>query len=199
MAPAARGSVSPESNSSPAVPWRVVAGMAASSARRFLALVRQGNLRRPPERLGQTFRVDDGHGYRIFRETVSDAAPDGSPVVLVVGFQLKLIRAFRLPHWVFQRCCLLTTPFWSGLPGFAVKLWMIDPETKRYLGIYDWRGAEHAQRYVDALTQVLRALSTTGSVWYRLVPNAELAPYLAAHAADGAPRPVSEPLAAGSR
>lgn len=199
MAPAARVSGSPGSNPSHAVSWRVVAGMAVSSVRRFLALVRQGNLRRPPERLGQTFRVDDGLCYRIFRETVSDAAPDGSPAVLVIGFQLKLIRAFRLPHWVFQRCCLLTTPFWSGLPGFAVKLWMIDPETKRYLGIYDWRGAEHAQRYVDALTQVLRPLSTTGSVWYRMIPNAELDRYLAAHAADGARGPVSELLPAGSR
>ncbi len=158
--------------------------MAAGSVRQFLTLVRHGSLRRPPERLGQATRVDDGRSYQVFRETVSDAAPDASPTVLVVGFQLKVIRSLRLPHWTFQRCCLLTTPFWSGLPGFSVKLWMVDPDTKRYLGIYDWRGAGDAQRYVDALIRVLRPLSTSGSVWYRLLPNTELDPYLAAHAAN---------------
>jgi hypothetical protein len=79
---------------------------------------------------------------------------------------------------------LLTTPFWSGLPGFSVKLWMVDPETKRYLGIYDWRGADQAQRYVDALIRVLQPLSTRGSVWYRLIPNTELEPHLVTQAAN---------------
>ena len=97
--------------------------------------------------------------------------------MLVVGFQLKVIGAHPVPHWIFQRCCLLTTPFWSGLPGFSVKLWMVDPETKRYLGIYDWRGTAHAQQYVDALVRVLHPLSTPDSVWYRLLPDQALEPY----------------------
>jgi hypothetical protein len=161
---------------------RMIAGMALGSARRFVSLERHRSLRRPPERLGQSFRVDDGRSYRIFRETVSDAAPATAPVVLVVGFQLRAIRAFALPHWIFQRCCLLTTPFWSGLPGFSVKLWMVDPETKRYLGIYDWRGVDTAQRYVSALVRVLGPLSTDDSVWFQLIPNQPLDPYLAAQA-----------------
>jgi hypothetical protein len=158
--------------------------MAIGSARQFLDLTRHHSLRRPPDRLGQTFRVEDGRRYRIFRETVSDAAPAQATDVLVVGFQLRVIWAFRLPHWLFQRCCLLTTPFWSGLPGFAVKLWMVDPETKRYLGIYDWRGTENAQRYVSALVRVLEPLSTDGSVWYRLIPDCALDSYLSTHAAN---------------
>lgn len=163
---------------------RSIAGMAIGSGRRFLSLARRRALRRPPDRLGQAFRVDDGRSYQIFRETVSDAAPAETPNVLVVGFQLKVIGAHPIPHWLFQRCCLLTTPFWSGLPGFSVKLWMVDPETKRYLGIYDWRGTAHAQQYVDALVRVLHPLSTPDSVWYRLLPDQALEPYLAEHAAD---------------
>jgi len=165
-----------------ALTTRGIGRMAIGSGRQFFHLTRHRSLRRPPDRLGQSFRVEDGRHYRIFRETVSDAAPAYIPAVLVVGFQLRGIRGFRLPHWLFQRCCLLTTPFWSGLPGFAVKLWMVDPETKRYLGIYDWRGTENAQRYVDALVCVLKRLSTEGSVWYRLIPNCMLDSYLATHA-----------------
>ena len=175
---------SPRSSSSRSVTPGTIAQMAANSASRFVTLARHSQLHRSPIRLGADFRVDDGRSYRIFRETDSDAAPADSPTVLVVGFQLKALRAYRLPHWLFQRCCLLTTPFWSGLPGFAVKLWMVDPHSKRYLGIYDWRGTQNAQQYVDALTQVLRALSTQDSVWYRLLPNCEFEPYLAAHTAE---------------
>ena len=174
---------------------RAIAGMALGSARRFVSLERHRSLRRPPERLGQSFRFDDGRSYRIFRETVSNGAPASVPVVLVVGFQLRAIRAFALPHWIFQRCCLLTTPFWSGLPGFSVKLWMVDPETKRYLGIYDWRGTDTAQRYVSALLRVLGPLSTHDSVWFELIPKQELDSYLAAHAADLASSAVPLPAA----
>ncbi len=161
---------------------RSIAGMALGSARQFLSLTRHRALHRRPDRLGRSFQVDDGREYRIFRETVSDAAPAESPNMLVIGFRLKLLGAHAIPHWLFQRCCLLTTPFWSGLPGFAVKLWMVDPSTKRYLGIYDWRGTTDARAYVDALLRVLRPLSTAESVWYRIEPERMLEPYLAEHA-----------------
>jgi hypothetical protein len=172
-----------------AAPHAGIARMAIGSARQFLSLTRHRSLRRPSDRLGRAFRVDDGRSYQIFRETVSDAASPEAPTVLIVGFQLKVICAYRLPHWLFQRFCLLTTPFWSGLPGFSVKLWMVDPETKRYLGIYDWRGLTNTQAYVDALTRVLRPLSTADSVWHRIEPDRALSTYLAEHAARLSPEP----------
>lgn len=160
---------------------RSIARMAFGSSRQFLSLTRHRSLHRIPDHLGNAVRVDDGREYRIFRETVSDAAPAEPPNVLIVGFRLKLLGAHPVPHWIFQRCCLLTTPFWSGLPGFAVKLWMVDPRSKRYLGIYDWRGAANTQSYVDALTRVLRPLSTPDSVWYRIEMGRMLEPYMTEH------------------
>jgi hypothetical protein len=157
--------------------------LALDSARHFFSLARHGSLRRPPQRLGQAYLVEDDRSYQIFRETRSDAAPAEAPNVLVVGFQLKVLGEHSVPHWIFQRCCLLTTPFWSGLPGFSVKLWMVDPESKRYLGIYDWRGLASTQAYVDALVRVLRPLSTADSVWYRIVSDRSLDSYLSDHAA----------------
>ena len=109
--------------------------------------------------------------YEVFRDTIGDDGVEGARCVLVVAFRLRVIGSFPPMHWLFQRVCLLTTPFWSGFRGFREKLWMVDPETKSYLGIYDWAGAENAKIYVDALVRVLRPISTKDSVWYEIVPD----------------------------
>lgn len=145
-----------------------------ASARQWLQLARSGNIWRTSNRLGQDYRIDRGGTYRIFRETHGrDAVTDPSGV-LVVGFRLRVIGSNRICHWLFQRLCLLTTPFWSGFPGFRIKLWMVDPATENYLGIYEWAGEDLARTYVETLVKILRPLSTTGSVWYEALPGQEL-------------------------
>ncbi|HSX16072.1 MAG TPA: hypothetical protein VLF40_04740 [Candidatus Saccharimonadales bacterium] len=155
--------------------WRSLPA-AGRSAVVFLGMA--GSLRLRHERLGMYYAAQGGK-YVVFRET-ERAAARGEPVVLVVGFRLKLIRSSRLLHWLFQRVCILTTPFWSGLPGFRTKLWLVDPATKNYLGIYDWRGEPQAQGYLDFLLPVLRFFSTGGSVWAQQFPATALDGYLQA-------------------
>jgi hypothetical protein len=154
-----------------------------ASARQWAGLVRSGNIWRAPDRLGQDYRIDRGGTYRIFRETHGRDAVMESSGVLVVGFRLRIIGSNRICHWLFQRLCLLTTPFWSGFPGFRIKLWMVDPETKNYLGIYEWAGEDHARTYVETLMKILRPLSTPGSVWYERYPGQALGPFLNARLA----------------
>jgi hypothetical protein len=150
-----------------------------ASIRRYVALVASGALRLRRDRRGERYRIDQGGTYEIFRETVSAGEPIDA-VVLVVGFRLRLVRSLAPLHWLFQRVCILTTPFWSGFRGFHVKLWMVEPSTKNYLGIYEWDGAANAQAYVDALVRVLHPLSTPDSVWCQLYPAQALEPYLEA-------------------
>ena len=150
---------------------RRISRLALSSAGRFLELSRDHALHLRRSRLGSSYGLGAHGRFAIFRETVSDASGDARPVVLVVGFRLRVIGSSPAAHRLFQRCCILTTPFWSGLPGFHVKLWMVDPATKDYLGIYDWAGRGPAQAYVHALVRVLEALSVPGSVWYQLTED----------------------------
>jgi hypothetical protein len=157
--------------------------LALASAGGFVDLVRADAISRPTSRLGRRYRVDRGGVYDVFRETDGDDGVTGDPAVLVVGFRLKIIGANPVAHWLFQRVCLLTTPFWSGFRGFRVKLWMVDQDTKNYLGIYQWAGEENARAYAEALCRVLRPLSTRDSVWYDLEPEQALDPYLATRAA----------------
>lgn len=119
--------------------------------------------------------------YAIFRETVSNLDYDEPSVVLVFGFRLKLIGSHMVFHWLFQRICILTTPFWSGFRGFRVKLWMVDPTTKNYLGIYEWRGENNAKAYVEFLTPILNLFSSKNTTWHQVYPDQDFETFLTEH------------------
>jgi hypothetical protein len=154
--------------------------LAVNSVGGFVGLLARRDLHLRKDRLGHQVLVKNGT-YTVFRDSVNERAR-GEPVVLVVGFRLRWLHAQPMMHWLFQRVCICTTPFWSGLPGFRVKLWLVDEHTKKYLGIYDWRGATAAQNYVNYLVPMLRFFSVRGSVWYELLPDTKLVDYLAQHA-----------------
>jgi hypothetical protein len=157
-----------------------IASLALRSARRFVALARTHSLCLRRARRGALYHLGSRGDFAVFRETVRLSPTHDRPVVLVVGFRLRWIDSFATAHWLFQRCCILTTPFWSGFTGFRVKLWMVDPVTRNYLGIYEWDGRASAQKYVDALVRVLKPLSVPGSVWYELIDE-QFAAYLSDH------------------
>ena len=144
--------------------------MALVSAVRYVGLVATRSLHLIRKRLWKAYKIGGG-SYAVFRETERTRTNTREEVVLVVGFRLKALRNSRFMHWLFQRVCILTTPFWSGFKGFRIKLWMVDRATHNYVGIYKWSGQANAQRYVDALCLVLQPLSTPNSVWYSLYPE----------------------------
>lgn len=148
-----------------------------SSVVRFPLLLAGRRLRLRRERLGHGFGLCDGNLYRVFRETVRPL-PSEQRTVIEVGFRLRLIRSAAGPHFLFQRLCILTTPFWSGFEGFGTKLWMVDPATRGYAGIYQWGAAADARAYLRVLLPVLRAVSVAGSVFHELHPDAELEEFL---------------------
>lgn len=158
--------------------------LAMHSSVRFVRLIADGCMRLNRESVGRRYEVDgtyEAFTYEVFRDTECDDGTASPPTVLIVGFRLRWIGSNELLHWAFQRICILTTPFWSGFPGFRVKLWMVDPQSKDYLGIYEWAGAENAQRYVDWLVNILLPLSTKGSVWFELRTRQGLDTYLTNH------------------
>jgi len=156
------------------------AALAMKSVTRYAGLAAHGSLRLRRDRLGQLYKTEGGN-YQIFRDTNCTIAA-GETVILVIGFRLKLIGSSRLLHWLFQRVCILTTPFWSGLSGFRTKLWMVEPRTKNYMGVYDWRGKIEAQNYINYLLPILRFFSVKGSVWVQQIYSKSFEEFLRAHA-----------------
>jgi hypothetical protein len=148
-----------------------------SSLVAFPGLAARHQLRLKRELLGRSYRLCDGRSYRVFRETVRPLA-DEQRTVIEVGFRLRFIGSTPLLHWLFQRLCILTTPFWSGFEGFGTKLWMVDPHTCSYAGVYEWSTPAAAKTYLAVLLPVLRVLSVPRSVFSQLHPAAELADFL---------------------
>ncbi|MGD9705852.1 MAG: hypothetical protein AB7Q42_23780 [Acidimicrobiia bacterium] len=142
--------------------------------------------------IGQELRMSDGRTYTAFRRTVKDPdawSTSSPPAVLQPRFHLGVLGPRR--RWaraLFRVTCIVTTPLFVGLKGFRSKMWLEDPETGDYAGLYEWDDAELAQSYAEGLARVLRRLSTDGSVSYEIVPGMTVLEYLecarSVHASD---------------
>lgn len=141
-----------------------------------------GSTRCTDELLGSSLIMSDGHRFVPFRHTRKDPSlwvTTRPSAVLQPRFHLELLPARRLLlHALFRVVCIITTPFFVGLPGFRSKLWMVDPDTGDFAGLYEWDDAETARAYAEGLAKVLRALSAPGSVSYELVEGCTVDGYL---------------------
>jgi hypothetical protein len=84
--------------------------------------------------------MSDGRAYVPFRHTRKGPAfwsDEQPPAVLQPRFHLGPLPARRRRlHRLFRVVCIITTPFFVGLPGFRSKLWMVDPATGDFAGLY---------------------------------------------------------------
>lgn len=142
-----------------------------SSARRTGALLRRGQLRLPVDHAGWWLAFRDGSRLRVYRETVRLGTRTERPALLVVRFRLRLLRRSRLLHALFRAESILNTPLFAGFPGFRSKLWATDPYTGGYRGVYQWDGADRAERYATALLALLRPFCVPGSLAFHVEPG----------------------------
>jgi hypothetical protein len=164
---------------------RALAGCAVSTGR----LLRRRRIRLPTELVGTRLRFADGTLARVYRETVVERGATEDPCVLVVEFQLRLVRGRA--HAAFRLESLLNTPLFAGFPGFASKLWLAHDERGRYRGVYEWDGPRRADHYARALWRVLALVSVPGSIHYMILPGLHRDEFLA--------RPLAPAWAAADR
>jgi len=157
------------------------------SARRTARLALTGRLARPATLVGSRLAVDDGSTSTVFRETAVRGYRPDDPVLLVVRFRLRWIGRAGWAHAVFRRTCLVNTPLFAGFPGFVTKLWLTDPATGVYRGLYEWDGAAAAEAYATTLARVLALVVVRGSVGHVVVPGVGRNPVL-----EGLPMPAAE-------
>jgi hypothetical protein len=146
------------------VAWRGVGRCVLRSA----TLLLRRELRLPRENVGRVLLFADGSSARVYRETVRTGATR-DPCVLVVGFRLRFVRG-RGHAW-FRVESILNTPLFAGFPGFASKLWMAHDGHGTYRGVYEWDGAERAERYARSLWRVLELGCEDGSIGFRVLPG----------------------------
>ena len=151
----------------------------ARCARAWFGMARGGRLSRPRQNLGAVLRFADGTTSRVFRETRTVGVPTEDPVVLVIGFRLAPLDDVGLMHGAFLRECLIHTPLFAGYPGFRSKLWLEDPHTRIYRGVYEWDGPSAAEHYARRMVGLLRPFSSHGTARFHIVPGLDRDSYLA--------------------
>ena len=161
--------------SSPQVAPSVGAGevltAVTASAARTAHLLATRRLRQPDDLVGTRLPFRDGTRSMIFRTTERDPRVGTEPSVLQVQFRLRWIGERPSLHRVFVATCIVNTPLFAGFPGFVRKLWMVDPRTFVYRGLYDWDGADRARWYADRLWRVLALVAVPGSIDYVVLPG----------------------------
>jgi hypothetical protein len=128
-------------------------------------MVARGELQWPRDNVGRVLRFADGTSAHVYRETVVPGTPH-DPCFLAVSFRLRLIRG-RGHAW-FRAESILNTPLFVGFPGFASKLWLAHDGRGVYRGLYEWDGADRAERYARSLWRVLELGCEKGSIDYRV-------------------------------
>lgn len=136
---------------------------------RFVDLLAHHRIHQPPNHLGLYMRFADGTSSRVYRETVIDRELVTDPCVLIVGFRLRFLRGFG--HTIFRWESMLNMPLFIGFPGYVSKLWMAHDQNHLYRGVYEWNGAERAERYARSLWRVLAIGSVPGTISYRVIPS----------------------------
>jgi hypothetical protein len=135
----------------------------------FCKLTLLGSLHTPKSHLWEKYIASDKKIYSVFLETTSDEEYYEKEVTLIVGFRLFIMGSNSFFHAIFQKLCILDTPVWVGFRGFKKKLWMVDLDSKNYLGIYRYQGIKNAQKYRDYIVAVLKPVSVKGSVWSEII------------------------------
>jgi hypothetical protein len=156
-----------------------VARQMARCAWTVLGLLRRRRLHLCPDEVGSVVPLPDGRRFVVYRHTTRDGSDDARGVTLAVWFRLRGVPPgawFR--RWLFERESILNTLLYAGVEGYRVKLWMVNPVSSDYAGLYEWRGAASAERYARYITAVLRPLSVPGTVGYELLPATSLGGYL---------------------
>jgi hypothetical protein len=146
-----------------------------------IRLLVTGHIHLVPERVGTPLRMSDGRTYTPFRETRKrDSEWAGKDAaVLQARFHLRTMRPGQHRRYaLFRTVCIVTTPFFVGLRGFRSKLWMEDPATGDFAGLYEWDDDGVASAYARGLNRILRWLSVSGSVSAEVVAHTTVDAYL---------------------
>lgn len=134
-----------------------------------LALIARGKLAQPNDLVDSNIEFTDGSVSRIYRETSMRDLETTPQVMLAVRFRLRFIGSSRLGHALFRFESLFNTLLFAAHRGFHSKLWLTDPTTDHYRGIYEWEDKESAIEYAETLRIVLAPWVATGSLAYRIM------------------------------
>lgn len=142
---------------------------------RVLGYIIKARLHFPKQRIGETYIMEDGKDFTVFRHAVIRGTSGGqSSVVFKVRFLLANMTPQRNKLFSF-----IPIPFFIGLPGFRAKLWMIDEKYGYFQGLYEWDNLLNAENYSQSFAmRFMKKRSVPGSVHYEILTDRHLEDYV---------------------
>jgi len=137
---------------------------------RGITLLVRGRLHFPKDRVDEIVSMEDGKDFIVFRHMVSDPGPQ-QPTTPQALFRVRF-RFSRLPPRLNKLFSMLPIPLIAGLPGFRSKMWLMDPDTGEFQGIYEWDTVEHAETYPHSLAlRLMMKRAASDSIKYEIIPQ----------------------------
>jgi hypothetical protein len=128
-----------------------------------------GRLRFPRQRVGQTIELD-GEPWRIFRE--AGVSPRGGDPAAPEAIFRPRFHVARMS--VRQNIFFSLLPMWLifGMTGFRSKLWLVNPQTGDFSGLYTWNTLEDAENYQRSPAgRFMTNRSVPGSVSFQVIAH----------------------------
>jgi hypothetical protein len=175
----------PRDGDAEAPAWGQTILLACDCAFAVVRLLWRRRLHLQRRRVGEDVALPDGRRFVVFRESNRDpddtvSPPASPPVLLAVWFHLRGVPAgARVRRSLFERCSIVNTLLFAGFDGYLVKLWLVNPETSDYAGLYSFGSEVDARHYGRYITSVLRWVSTAHSVGFEVDPRTTLDAHLA--------------------
>ena len=142
-----------------------------ASLARYIACRLTGKVRFPGGRVGKMISFE-GRAYEIVKE-IEIVRPEAGETEAIFTVKFHLANMSPAANKIFLN---LPVPFFAGLPGFRHKLWLYDPETGDFRGLYRWQTADDAEKYANSFAvRFMKGRSVPGSVSYKIIDRRNMA------------------------
>lgn len=159
-------------------------GMAALRSVQYLL---GGDIRFPQERLGEVLEMPEGDRFVVYRETALRPAVVDTPeegALLIFRMHVPNRHAGESVREVlFDPLANVSTPFFSGMPGFRRKLWLAGRRPGEFLELYEFASVEDADRFAEVFRSLLEPFSFAGSASFEVVEDDSIEEFVAARSA----------------
>jgi len=116
-----------------------------SSLAKYVCDRLSGRVHYPGDRIGKTVKTKWSEPEIIKQIIVDDPANGRPEAVFMVRFHLRNMSPGT--NKIFLE---LPLRFIAGLPGFRTKLWLFDPATGDFQGLYEWNTVQDARNYAHS-------------------------------------------------
>ena len=140
-----------------------------------------GNLWFPEQFCGKILQMEDGLKFKIFRHMRlrKKTSPDAA-AIFIVRFKFK-----KFSHRTNMKASRIPIPLIAGFPGFRDKVWMIDPDTDYWQGVYQWENVQAIEKYKKSFVlAIMNKRALKNSISYKTIPGISIEDYLLSVAVD---------------